>query len=341
MGTLGLLSITRGEKVAMKIVTGADGARIHDLAKDIRSSRVLPDLKSAVELCRVYGLDGPSVIVQIPGMAWRVEDNNQCDVSDIGERYNSTFHIPNFNPRWDCGLSDHYVNIKFPPIMTPSLDQGPEATGAWSLSILCHRLKSWMVACQSEVSEKDRIEVQRLVDATAEFVQRADSAFAQCRGNTLPDGYIVGDFCRFTHPTATGGPLGFAKRLTGKIVDYDKSSNIVRIEHRGTIIEQQMHTELGGISGVCREDIEEELTVYFNACRSAMESLEAGNPDQLAESYLEQARIAWSELGLEEESKTDRSVEMSMEEWLTGHASKGLSRKASQVAEDLDNLALI
>lgn len=32
--------------------------------------------------------------------------------------------------------------------------------------------------------------------------------------------------------------------------------------------------------------------------------------------WLDQAEIAWSELGLEDESRTDRSVEMGKDEWL-------------------------
>jgi len=116
MATLGLVSVVKDGKVVFKCVAGMDGMAARKVAAKIRK---LPfdhlTVKLLYQLCIDMRFGHKETLVV------QSENENYCDESiacdprpedDLYENKDK-FKDPKFNPRWECGLSDHVSIVKF------------------------------------------------------------------------------------------------------------------------------------------------------------------------------------------------------------------------------------
>jgi hypothetical protein len=109
--TNGVVSITDGGKTIMKIVTGQDGMFAENFAKVLKhlcEHRGLPSEEGAIEWAESagFGKNAPSLTAI---SVTRIVNLVDGDVSNdpMYARYRETFHIPQDNPRWECGISSY------------------------------------------------------------------------------------------------------------------------------------------------------------------------------------------------------------------------------------------
>ena len=107
MSTQGVLSIVRGDKVVVKLVTGCDGYFIHDVAKALNESLTV-NPHNIMRMAKECGLGGSSLIVQ-----WTPGDYI-CDgpMEKLPDLYAKKFNDPTFNPRGSRGTAAHTVLIR-------------------------------------------------------------------------------------------------------------------------------------------------------------------------------------------------------------------------------------
>lgn len=111
MATQGLVTITnKNNKVLFKIVTGSDGYNINRLSELIASEKIAHNELTAECLYQMaldvaFGTVDSLVII----------DHNSHYVSDEplekDSLYFTKFDIPDFNPRWECGLTEYFAQI--------------------------------------------------------------------------------------------------------------------------------------------------------------------------------------------------------------------------------------
>lgn len=106
MGTLGLVTIIRADKVRMKIVAGCNGMEAKTLADALRKMPTIPSLEEAYELAVQSGFCCPGHLVVInESDSYDRLDEDWDEVSS--NLYRQTFDQPEFNPRWIQGISDY------------------------------------------------------------------------------------------------------------------------------------------------------------------------------------------------------------------------------------------
>lgn len=102
--TNGIVSITRGGKTIIKVVSGCDGMKADKLAEEIKARGLMTASEIYDAALDVnFGCMG-CLVVQAEGeTVWRGDD-------DLGPLYAEKFADPRFNPRWDYGTAE-YVRI--------------------------------------------------------------------------------------------------------------------------------------------------------------------------------------------------------------------------------------
>lgn len=110
--TQGLLSITYGGTVLRKIVTGADGQVMPELARRLRTSPTL-DHRQLLLLCGELDLD---VLVQVSASeCYRMENGKPELLLELPELYQIKFTDPGFNPRWEAGTAAYVELVELGP----------------------------------------------------------------------------------------------------------------------------------------------------------------------------------------------------------------------------------
>lgn len=105
MATQGLVTITNGKKVIMKIVAGCDGYHALKLVKAIK--KVWPlTAEQTYKLAREINFGSQSCLVVMT----EKEEVFKGD-EDLSSAYRQTFNQPRFNPRWKHGTADNTVII--------------------------------------------------------------------------------------------------------------------------------------------------------------------------------------------------------------------------------------
>lgn len=101
MATQGLVSVVRGGKVVLKVITGCDGYNAKQLASEIKVSPSL-DLDYVYSLALRMGFGGEAslVVMDAERVFYPYDDN------EVPARYRETFDNPRFNPRWASGMID-------------------------------------------------------------------------------------------------------------------------------------------------------------------------------------------------------------------------------------------
>ncbi len=100
--TQGIVTVTRGGKVRLKIVVGGGGMNAGAVANAIRQIARIPTLGEAYELalrCE-FGFEDSLVVMDETGAFHKTG-------YDLGPRYRQTFDQPHFNPRWAIGTAEH------------------------------------------------------------------------------------------------------------------------------------------------------------------------------------------------------------------------------------------
>lgn len=107
MATQGMVSVRKNGRVVMKIVVGCNGYKAHAVAKTIRMMRRVPTKKEANNISYNVGFGGDldKVIV--------TKSNAYRFTGQMG-LYQSTFHKPEFNPRWKRGTVDYLEIVDLP-----------------------------------------------------------------------------------------------------------------------------------------------------------------------------------------------------------------------------------
>lgn len=99
--TQGLVSIRKDGKVVMKIVAGNDGMNAKALADKIKHLGVVPTPTIAMVMARQCGFGSTNTLVVVEKSATHYDGDGEP-----GPLYLETFHLPNFNPRWEQGTAD-------------------------------------------------------------------------------------------------------------------------------------------------------------------------------------------------------------------------------------------
>ena len=105
MATQGLVSVVRGPKVVMKVITGSDGMNARRFANALRARWPLDARATyllAIEMD--FGCRESLVVMTETGEYHELDE-------DLHPRYRQTFGQPMFNPRWECGLYEYKAVI--------------------------------------------------------------------------------------------------------------------------------------------------------------------------------------------------------------------------------------
>ena len=115
MGTQGMVVVVRdGREVVLKAICGSDGYNAEHLANwlshfggDAPREEVY---RKALELD--FGGEGDLVVMDAEGEEFHGGE-------PLHPRYRETFHLPCFNPRWECGVTERFELVTavspFPP----------------------------------------------------------------------------------------------------------------------------------------------------------------------------------------------------------------------------------
>lgn len=106
MATNGVVSVRKNGQVVMKISVGTDGNNAAKVARAIRAMNRVPTIDEANKIAseNEFGTGACRVVVT---------KNNLNKFTGKMELYKSKFHDPGFNPRWECGISDHVEIVDF------------------------------------------------------------------------------------------------------------------------------------------------------------------------------------------------------------------------------------
>lgn len=96
MATNGIVSITQGGEVILKIVVGCDGYNANKVAHAIIEAQLATASPATVydfieDNCE-FGCSNDRAVMSKDAIEWRGDD-------DLPESYRDTFHLPTFNPR--------------------------------------------------------------------------------------------------------------------------------------------------------------------------------------------------------------------------------------------------
>ena len=102
MATQGLVTVLKGGRVVMKIITGSDGMHAPKLASKLRSFGRVPALDEAYRFALSLGFgSSASLVVMNERSTFFFGDD------ELSPLYRETFDQPEFNPRWRQGTADH------------------------------------------------------------------------------------------------------------------------------------------------------------------------------------------------------------------------------------------
>ena len=105
--TQGLITVMINGSVAMKIVAGCNRNKATEVAKRIRALKKLPTAEEAYQIAEDESFGSEDCLVVM-------DDSKEVHKTDeeLDSRYRRTFHQPKFNPRWDCGSVERFIQIK-------------------------------------------------------------------------------------------------------------------------------------------------------------------------------------------------------------------------------------
>lgn len=108
MSTMGMVTLRSKGKVVMKVVAGCNGNLVREVANQLRA--VWPvDANRAYDFMEEigFGCDDCLVVITALEIAYRGGDE------PLSPLYRETFEQPEFNPRWDAGLSEFLEVVDF------------------------------------------------------------------------------------------------------------------------------------------------------------------------------------------------------------------------------------
>lgn len=104
MSTQGIVTITSGDKVLMKIVAGCNGFNAKSLKE--RISQMWPvSAEQAYQIANEEGFGCKRCLIVISEE--KIIHDDSIDQGEISKLYRKTFNKPKFNPRWARGTADH------------------------------------------------------------------------------------------------------------------------------------------------------------------------------------------------------------------------------------------
>jgi hypothetical protein len=113
--TNGIVSITVGGKMAMKVVAGIEGVRAHRVADLVRALGDVPSLQEMAKICEFVGFGSKECLVIQTLTGCRYEGNG--GVFGLPASYRSKFEDPRYNPRFEDRMpwdTEHTVIVEFP-----------------------------------------------------------------------------------------------------------------------------------------------------------------------------------------------------------------------------------
>ena len=108
MATQGLITVTRHNKSAVKIVTGADGYNISTAVKQLRqhikaNPDTWQDLPKLYLIAQMAGFGSPDSLIVFDSQHHYQETGDD----ELPPLYLETFDKPGFNPRWSKGIAEY------------------------------------------------------------------------------------------------------------------------------------------------------------------------------------------------------------------------------------------
>jgi len=104
--TQGLISVTHNDEVVMKIVVGCNGYHFKKVVKQLKGEWPV-SLERAYEIALENDFGSENCLVVMDGNSEIFKGDE-----DHSPLYRETFADPNFNPRWECGLTDKFEILK-------------------------------------------------------------------------------------------------------------------------------------------------------------------------------------------------------------------------------------
>lgn len=105
MATQGLITITKGNEVFMKIVAGDNGQNAKKLAKELRKNNDFTAEK-VYETALKANFGCRECLVVLVRNGYRTDSMDRLPAI-----YRNTFDQPTFNPRWAKGTADYVITI--------------------------------------------------------------------------------------------------------------------------------------------------------------------------------------------------------------------------------------
>jgi hypothetical protein len=104
--TQGLISVLSCNQVIMKIIVGCNGYNIKKVVEQIKKEWPI-SLEKAYEIALLNEFGSKDDLVVM-------DDNREVfdGDGDLDSRYRETFTNPEFNPRWEIGISDNLEIIE-------------------------------------------------------------------------------------------------------------------------------------------------------------------------------------------------------------------------------------
>lgn len=113
MATQGLVTVVKDGQVVMKIVAGNDGDKAQELAHHLKESWPLTATEAHdLALAVGFGEGGESLVTITADTVVEPEYMDYDEFVEVHPLYASTFDQPEFNPRWESGLSECYVRVE-------------------------------------------------------------------------------------------------------------------------------------------------------------------------------------------------------------------------------------
>lgn len=108
MAPHGMVTVTRGGTVTLKVVSGCFGYRASAIAEWIKKRRC-DDPERVLAVCREFGFGCPECRVIQYG-----KDSFLTAAGKLPPWYSDHFHEPGFNPRLKSGLAENYEHVELP-----------------------------------------------------------------------------------------------------------------------------------------------------------------------------------------------------------------------------------
>ena len=106
MGTQGMVTIMTNDQVVAKVVVGCEGYNADAVAEIIRKGKAYT-AEELYEIARQedFGCKLCRAIVTPNDILFKGE-------GEVNARYRDTFLLPEFNPRWACGVCERLVVVR-------------------------------------------------------------------------------------------------------------------------------------------------------------------------------------------------------------------------------------